>query len=160
MSLKFAIHTQTLKKAVSIAARAADKRSVMPIIGYIAIETKDGKLHLTATDPELTLSVTVDNAKIEAGGAVCVAAVVFDVTVKTLSGTDGVFAMDEKAGQLTLTCGSYKGRLATLPFEEFPVQTKVDGTHAHLPDFKRGIAVVVPASSDEETRPTLQSVYV
>ena len=160
MSLKFAIPAQTLKKAVSIAARAADKRRMLPIIGYIAIEARDGKLHLTATDLELTLSVAVDDAKIESVGAICVPAAVFDATIKTLSGTDALFALDEKAGRLTLTCGRYKGRLATLPFEEFPVQAKVEGTRIHLPDFKRGIAVVAPASSDEETRPTLQSVYV
>jgi hypothetical protein len=117
-----------------------DKRGVMPILSYIAIEARDGKLHLTATDLELTLSVAVDDAKIEAGGAICVPAAVFDATVKTLSGADAVFSLDEKAGRLTLTCGSYKGRLAILPFEEFPLQAKVEGTRVHLPDFDAGVA--------------------
>lgn len=161
MTLKFAIPTQTLKKAVSIAARAADKRGVMQILTHIAIEAKDGKLQLTATDLELTLSVSAENATISQEGAICVPAAVFDATIKSLNSADATFAMDNEAKRLAIQCGSYKGRIATMPFEEFPVQPKADGKKAiYLPDFKRGIAVVAPASSDDEVRQALQSVYV
>lgn len=64
-----------------------------------------------------------------------------------------------KESTLVITCGSYKGRTAGLPFDEFPPMPKIEGIGIELPDFKRAVAVVAPASSDDEnTRPTLTAV--
>jgi DNA polymerase-3 subunit beta len=155
MSMNVSLPAEALSKAAALVVRAVSKGSTLPVLAHIALEAHEETLHLTANNLEIGLSVSLP-AEVQAAGAICVPGPVFEATCKTLKGADVKLRLD--GGTLKIECGAYKGRIAGLPFEDFPPLPQAADEGIRLPDFKRAVAVVAPASSDDETRPTLAAV--
>jgi len=59
------INRDTLLKPLTSVASIVEKRHTLPILSNLLLEAKQNKIHLTATDLEMQISLSIDSA---AGG--------------------------------------------------------------------------------------------
>ena len=61
--MKFDINQQDLQQALNYCQGVIEKRSTLPILSYILLETKNTKLVITATDLDLIFIHQIDNIR-------------------------------------------------------------------------------------------------
>jgi len=62
--MKFNVNQQDLQKSLNYCQGVIEKRSTLPILSNILIETGDSKLKITATDLDLIFIHQIDNVKL------------------------------------------------------------------------------------------------
>jgi DNA polymerase III beta subunit-like protein len=70
-ALKLTLPRDEFIRQVAIVSRAASTRTTVQVLAGILLRAEEGKLHLAATDMELSLRTAMD-AEVEADGAVIV----------------------------------------------------------------------------------------
>jgi DNA polymerase-3 subunit beta len=65
--MKVTVLQKSLSDALTIASRFATSRAQLPILGNILLEAKDNKLNISATNLEMSVSLSIA-AKIEKEG--------------------------------------------------------------------------------------------
>ena len=119
-NMKFEIAKEKLSNYLQQLSSVIEKNSAQPILSHIYIEaTEDGKLQLTATDTEITLSALVSATVFEAG-KITVAAERFIPLIKSLNENSKVYC-EVIDGQFFVHTEGGKMKLATLPAEDFPL---------------------------------------
>lgn len=157
--MKFIVSSTDLQKALSKTSAVVPTKSTLPILENFLLELEGDELKVTATDLELSLSVTT-RLKGSEDGKIAVPARRVLETVRALPETQVTFSADSsnKVAILTET-GQY--RLTGESSEEFPSvpQFKGDQQMAMPAEMlRRLIAKTLFAVSTDELRPAMMGV--
>ena len=151
-----------LADKLQLAGRGVSTRTNVQILAGIMLRAADGRLHLSATDMEISLRVSLE-AQVEDEGAVVVPGRLLVDIVRLLPAGEVTIAHRAEEGVAELTCGSASYRLHTYAAEDFPRLPEIDSETAFTVDresFVETIARVSRSSSRDESRPVLTGILV
>lgn len=153
MTLKFVCEKDVLAAAFATASRASKAKY------GIRITVTDGTLVLTGTDLDLTVEVDLSVGQSNDGAAHVPARLAADITKSLPAGAVTVTESDDST-TLTLAAGKATFDLRTLPIDDFPCFSPVDGPELTFTPELLGTAIrrVLPAASSDDNRPILTAV--
>ncbi len=156
--MKFESTTEDFSKAVSVAARFAERRANLPILASILLAAEKGRILLRATNLECGVEVSFP-AKVESSGVVAVPG---SVLAGFLSNVRGKTVSGELVGEvLKLSSERATASIKTLPHEDFPTLPRVSASSSltvKAMDFMKAIRSVVYCASTSAVKPELQSI--
>lgn len=157
------IDKKAFGEAVGTVARFAERRGgSLPVLAGIALIAGDDGIKLRATNLETGVDIRVEGTIEEAGVAVLPASILRDSTA-SLSG-NGTLKLEHRGDVVTITAGSARSTLKTLPSDDFPILPLPDTPTAtfKLPGaiLANLISSVAPFASTSTVRPELSSVYI
>lgn len=158
--MKFRVERDVLAEAVTWAARALPSRPPVPVLAGLLLEADgDGVLRLSSFDYEVSARVEVTADVMDAGTVLVSGRLLADIS-KSLPNKPVDVATD--GSRVSLTCGSSRFTLLTMPVEEYPtLPTMPDGSGSVAGDvFTQAVAQVTVAASRDETLPILTGVRV
>lgn len=156
--VKLQVVQADLAKALSLASRFVNPRAQLPLLGSILFSAKKNKLVLSATNLEISLSLSI-GAKTEVVGEIGIPAKAATDLFSSLGpGNTSLEAIEE---QLKISSEGFVGTLSGMNATDFPTVPHALGKGAYaLPKdkFVAGLAQAVFAASNDETRPVLTGV--
>jgi DNA polymerase III subunit beta len=160
--MKLVIERSELARALGHVTSVVEKRTTIPILSNVMLRASGAVLMLKSTDLEREV-VEQAPAQVAQPGAVTVPAhLLHDIVRKLQDGTEVELKLDAEKSRVTITAGSSRFALQTLPAEDFPDLAGGDFPHtfevpAH--DLKRLIDKTKFAISTEETRYYLNGIF-
>lgn len=137
-----------------------ERKTTIPVLSHILLnardsDSKDGKLHLAATDLDVSLTSRCE-AEIREGGAIAVQAKKLIEIIRSLSASE-VLLVQEEPRVLSIRAGSSRFKIHGLAADDFPTLPTVPasaGAKVEIPfaDFRRMVAKILFAVSAEESR--------
>ena len=161
-TMKVTCGRDELAEKLQLAGRGVSTRTNVQILAGIMLRAAGSQLHLSATDMEISLRVSLD-AQVEDEGAVVVPGRLLVDIVRLLPAGDVTIAHRAEEGVAELTCGSASYKLHTYAAEDFPRLPEIDPETAFTVDkeaFVETIARVSRSSSRDESRPVLTGILV
>jgi DNA polymerase-3 subunit beta len=159
MELKIGV--QELAKALGRSQGIVEKKTTMPILSHVLLEAKKGgKLHVSATDLDVSVSAEHDCEVLREGAVAVSARTLFDI-VKSLPEATATLKKAQN-NYLELSSGTAEFRIVGLPAEDFPALPRFDKVKfaAVAPqDLLSMIELTQFAVSTDETRYNLNGVY-
>ena len=120
--MKIVLEKKTLVDMVSTVARAAARNAVIPILGGLHMEAKDGKLWFSATDMELGIRTSTTEVEVsESGSALVTAEHLASLAPKLINGVITIETKDKlevKHGRNKAKINLLEGDWPGLPSEE------------------------------------------
>ncbi len=160
--MKVTVMQDNLAQGLSVVSRAVSSRSALPVLANVLVATDDGRLRLSATNLELSITCWI-GARIEQEGATTVPARTFADLVNTLQGQQVNLSLDEASQTLRVKSETSAADLKCIDAEEFPPLPTPDFDEAieiQADEFRTMIQQVALAASSDETRPVLMGVLV
>src|SRR5919108_6257482 len=117
--MKVVCQRDELAQKLGIVARAVSTRASVQILSGVLLRAESGRLHLAATDMELSLRSSVE-AQVEGEGAVVVPGRLLVDLVRLLPGEDVTFEHRAEEGVVRVTSGTANASLHTYAAEDFP----------------------------------------
>jgi DNA polymerase-3 subunit beta len=130
-----------------------ERKTTIPVLSHILLTAKKDRLHLAATDLDVSLTSSCE-ADVKEDGAIAVQAKKFLEIIRAVTG-DEVVLVQEEPKVLSIRAGRSRFKVHGLAAEDFPSLPAVDEERAVLipfQDFRRMIAKVLFAVSAEESR--------
>ncbi len=130
-----------------------ERRTTIPVLSHLLLRAEAGKLHLAATDLDVSLTSSLA-AEVAGEGALAVQARKFLEIVRSLVADEITLQLEDERS-LRIVGGRSRFRIHGLPASDFPTLPQVDGKARltlPLPVFKRMIGKVLFAVSSEESR--------
>jgi DNA polymerase-3 subunit beta len=149
-----------LARGLGIVGRAVAARSPLPITANVLIASDEGRLKLSATNLEITMSCWID-ASIEEDGAITIPARLLADFVNTLPNDRISLTVAPRSRQVRLECARNEAQIGGLDAEDFPPPPVVkDGIDVHLDAkaLRQAIAQTVFAAATDDSRPVLTGV--
>ncbi len=148
---------------LSHAQNVVERRTTIPILGNVRLDTAEGRLNLTATDLELTLHEAAKVEVLRAGSTTLQAHRLFDVVRKLPEGAQVQLAVDADRSEARISAGRSIFDLPTLPAGDFP-STSADSFERSFKlgaqDLARLIDKARFAMSTEEARYYLNGLFL
>lgn len=158
--MKFEVPLQDLANATATAARFAERRANLPVLGAILLSAEQGRLVLRATNLECGVELSVP-AKVTSEG---VAAVPASTLAGFLNNARGKNVSAELKGEVfKVETQSSSASIKTLPHDDFPLLPRVSADHSFsvkAADLVRAIRSVAYCASLSAIKPELQSVLL
>src|SRR5271166_3629830 len=137
--MKFIVSTSTLLKSLQTISGVINSNSVLPILEDFLVEIKNGKMSVSATDLETSMSTEL---KVESkdNGRIAIPARILLDTLKTLPEQPLTFKIDEKTFGVELTSETGRYKLSGENADDFPkipqaeAVTEINMTTAALSD--------------------------
>jgi DNA polymerase-3 subunit beta len=151
---------EALLPALGLVTKAVERRSNIPILQNVLIETAKDGLTIVGSDLDTEIRAGVAARSAEGAGFTVNATTLHDAVRKLPDGVEIGLAIEPNA--VVVTGGRAKFRLQTLPAADFPAMTTGDLPHAFtLPaaTLARMIDAVDFAISTEETRYYLNGIH-
>ena len=123
--MRVSVVQENLVRGLSIVNRAIASRPTLPVLSNVLLSTEDGRLKLSATDLDLSISVWV-GAMVEDDGSVTVPARTFYDLTSNLSPERIDMELDNRTQTINLQCGGTKTNMKGIPADEFPVVPEAD----------------------------------
>lgn len=158
--MEFRIKTSDLVRELNLMQGVVEKRTTIPILSNVLIETQSDRVVLTATDLELGIRSVCPAEVIREGSGTLPARKLLDY-VKLLPDVDVSFKVLENQWA-ALSCGRARTRIAGMSRESFPDLPEMPEPMAEIPlDVLGGmIARTAFAISAEESRFTLNGALL
>ncbi|MEZ4461776.1 MAG: DNA polymerase III subunit beta [bacterium] len=157
--MKFAIQQDELQKALDVIANVVPAKTTLPILTCVLMEAKGGRLTLSATNLDISITTTTDKVEIKDEGRVAIPAVKFVPFVRSLR--SGQVTIAQKGEQIRLDSGKARLTENTMNVEEFPklkpLQEK-NGLELEAATLIDMINETSYAVSRDETRPALMGI--
>ena len=160
--MKVQVLQENLQRGLAIVGRAVATRSTLPITANILMSTDGGRLRLSATDLDISISTWI-GAKVEEEGATTVPARLITDFVAQLPPATVSIEVPERARQAKLECARNEATINTMDAEDFPrIPTIDDGTAIELDPavLRRTIDRVEFAAATDDSRPVITGVSV
>jgi DNA polymerase III subunit beta len=158
--VKFRVERDALADAVAWAARALPSRPPVPVLAGLLVEADSvGLLRLSSFDYEVSARVEVPAEVMDAGTALVSGRLLADIS-RSLPAKPVDVTTD--GSKVSVTCGSGRFTLLTMPVEEYPalpVMPAASGTVAG-DVFTQAVSQVSIAASRDETLPILTGIRV
>lgn len=156
--MKITLLSENLQKALSLVNHAISSKNQLPILSHILLETRDGKVYLSATDLEIGIE-TAFQGSIEEEGLVTVPAKLFLELINTLP--SGKITLATEEGNLLVTGSKTKSRLQTASADEFPKLYERKGEKVLSlsgKSLQNVLRRIIFTASAEATRPALSGI--
>lgn len=158
--MKFETPLDILHTNLSIAARFAERKANLPVLGCVLVMAEGNRLTLRATNLECGIEIVIP-AKVSKEGVVAVPANVF---AGFLSNARGKSVSAELKGEvLKVETERANASIKTLPHEDFPILPRVSAERSFKiksEDLLRAIKSVAYCASLSSIKPELQSVLL
>lgn len=154
--------------AIATVSRAVASRPTHPILGNIKLVADEDNQTLTLTGFDLSIAIVMPlPAQIITGGAITLPSKLLGDIVSRLPDEDitlfNTAALEETANLVTLTCGSGKYQINSLPVTEFPELPEIDSSESFYIDvatLRNGLLATMIAVSADETKRILTGISV
>ena len=157
--MKFQVNKDVLSEAVSFAFRLLPQRTTLPILGGILIEADANALRLSVFDYEVSAQAEIV-AKVETSGRVLVSGRLLSEIASKLPNAPVEFATD--GTKVTVSCGSTKFSLLTMPVEEYPTLPEIPAVSGTITGeaFANAVSQIAVAASKDDVTPVLTGVQM
>ena len=157
--MKFQVNRDVFSEAVSFAVKLLPQRTTLPILSGVLIETTDSELRLSSFDYEVSAQTEIA-AEVEEPGKILVSGRLLADIASRLPNAPVRFSTDE--GRISVTCGSAKFTLLSMPVEEYPTLPEVSAQSGLLPAeaFATAVAQVAVAASRDDVTPVITGVQL
>jgi DNA polymerase III subunit beta len=149
-------------RQISIVSRAASTRTTVQVLAGILLQAEAGKLHLAATDMELSLRTSLE-ASVDTEGAVVVPGKLLVDLARLLPGDEVAIEHRQGEGVVEIVSGTATYRIHTYNAEDFPRLPEPTSTEMASIDadaLLETAAKVSRAASRDESRPVLTGILV
>jgi DNA polymerase-3 subunit beta len=160
--LRITIPKDELTARLSVVARGVSTRTAVLVLGGIQLRAEAGRLHLAATDMEVSLRASADATVEGEGTAVVPGRLLLDIARSLPDGEVTIEHRPEEA-VVVVTAGGATYRLHTYSAEDFPRLPDVDAGALHAVDrdvLVETVARVGRSASRDESRPVLTGILV
>ena len=158
--MKFIISSTYLAKQLQLLGGVINNNNTLPILDNFLFQLEDGKLSLTASDLETTMTTVLDVEGSEPGSIAVPARLLLDI-LKAFPEQPLTFLTHDN-GQLEITADAGKYALAYVSGEEFPkpVELDVEGSVNVTGDLlATAISKTLFAAGNDDLRPMMSGVY-
>jgi DNA polymerase III subunit beta len=160
--LRITVSRDDLAAKLALVARGVSTRTTVLVLGGIQLRAEGGRLHLAATDMELSLRASVEAQVADEGVAVVPGRLLHDI-VRSLPDADVTIEHHADEAIVVVTAGPANYRLHTYSAEDFPRLPEVDTAQFHAVD--RDVLIetvnrVGRSASRDESRPVLTGILV
>ena len=160
--MKIVCQREELSHKLGIVARAVSTRASVQILSGVLLRAEAGRLHLAATDMELSLRSSLE-AQVEGDGAVVVPGRLLVDLVRLLPDSEVTIEHQAEESVLRVTCGSSSSSLHTYAAEDFPRLPDLDAVGTFTVDRESlldTVSRVARSASRDESRPVLTGILV
>src|SRR5438045_3587733 len=160
--MKVVCQREELSQKLGVVARAVSTRASVQILSGVLLRAEAGRLHLAATDMELSLRSSLE-AQVEGDGAVVVPGRLLVDLVRLLP--DNEVTIEHRADEnvVRVTSGPSSSTLHTYAAEDFPRLPDLDTVGTFTVDRESLLATVsrvARSASRDESRPVLTGILV
>ena len=157
--MKFRIDRDVLAEAVSWAARTLPNRPTLPVLAALRIDAAGDAVRIAGYDQELFGEVSFAADVDDPGVALVSGRLLADITRSLPSRPVELVA---EAGKVSLTCGSSRFTLQSLPVEDYPALPDVPETVGRISGavLAEAVAQVVVAAGRDDMLPVLTGIRV
>jgi len=157
--VKFHVNRDVFAEAVSFAVKLLPQRTTQPILSGVLLEAVDGALVLSSFDYEVS-SRTEIPAEVDEEGVALVSGRLLSEIASRLPNAPVQFSTEE--GRISVTCGSARFALLSMPVEEYPTLPQVEERTGVIPaeDFAAAVAQVAVAASRDDVTPVITGVQL
>jgi DNA polymerase-3 subunit beta len=162
MGMKIVCRQEELAQKLGVVSRAVSTRATVQILSGVLLRAEGGRLHLAATDMELSLRSSLE-AQVEGEGAVVVPGRLLVDLVRLLPAEEVTFEHRAEEGVVHVTCGPSNASLHTYAAEDFPRLPDLDAVGTFTVDRETLLATVsrvARSASRDESRPVLTGILV
>lgn len=159
-SVKFKVDRDVLADAVTWTTKSIPQRPAVPVLtGLLITANADGSVDLAVFDYEVSARARIA-ADVEVEGTILVSGRLLADIARALPPQPVVFELD--GTKVSVTCGSSRFALMTMPVEEYPALPEVPETTGVISasDFQAAVGQVNIATSKDETLPILTAMRV
>ena len=159
--LEFVCQRDELVRGIGIVERAATSKESMQILEGIYVKAQGDRLHLIATDLEMSIECYVP-AQVHREGAAVLGSKVFGQIVRKLAGDEVTYRTDE-SGVAHIRSGRSEFSVHTMAEDEFPSLPEVDDEEMlriSQGALRRLIRHTSFAAAADDSRPFLTGVFV
>lgn len=130
-----------------------ERKTTIPVLSHLLLTTREDRLHLAATDLDVSLTSWCEADVKEPGGIAVQAKKLMEI-IRSLTG-DEVHLVQEEPRILTIRAGKSRFKVHGLAPDDFPTLPNVeDSAQVEIPfgDFRRMVSKILFAVSAEESR--------
>ena len=161
--MKFNVNQQDLQKSLNYCQGVIEKRSTLPILSNILLETGNSKLTITATDLDLIFIHQINNVEVlEEGKTTTIASTMYDIVRKFSSGKKINLSLSEE-NRLHLESEKSVFNLNCLSPSEFPITEENFNQNEFVIKSKQLLKLLNKCKfsvSNDETRHYLSGVFL
>ncbi len=161
-SMRVVCGKDELAEKLAVVGRGVSTRTSVQILAGIMVRAAGGRLHLSATDMEISVRDSLE-AQVEEEGAVVVPGRLLVDIVRLLPAGDVTLEHRADEGVARLACGSASYQLNTYAAEDFPRLPEIEPESAFTVEreaFLDTISRVGRSASRDESRPVLTGILV
>jgi DNA polymerase III subunit beta len=161
-ALKVSVSRDLLADKLGVVARGVSARTAVLVLGGIQLRAEDGRLHLAATDMEVSLRASLE-ADVDGNGEVVVPGRLLLDIARALPDAEALLEYLPEESVLVITSGSASYRVHTYSAEDFPHLPDLDAIPLQPVDREallETIARVSRSASRDESRPVLTGILV
>lgn len=159
--MKLKVLQENFSKALINASRFAISKAQLPILGNIKLEAKKEKMIVSATNLEMSISISL-GAQVEKEGEIAIPAKVITEIIANLQ--PGTISLSSEKEQLKISTNSFSSEVSGMNTSDFPViPQKVNEKESLILSSKNlteSLSQVTFATSIDETRPILTGVLM
>jgi len=156
--MKFSLPKSKLANCLQSVLQVVPSKSTLPILTNVLVEALEGKLKISATDLDISITGTVECEVAKKGSAALPARILFEI-VKELPETDITVESTNSRVEVKIAKGSYK--IASVSPDDFPKLPAVN-TKKEIKIDAASLGTMIQkttfACSTDETRPALNGV--
>src|SRR5581483_7048780 len=160
--LRITVAKDELAAKLALVARGVSTRTAVLVLGGIQLRAEGGRLHLAATDMEVSLRATLEAQVADEGTVVVPGRLLLDIA-RSLPESEVTLEHRPEEAVVVVTAGSATYRVHTYSAEDFPRLPDVDAVPLHTVDrdvLVETIARVGRSASRVESRPVLTGILV
>ncbi len=160
--LRITVAKDELAAKLAVVARGVSSRTTVLVLGGIQLRAEGARLHLAATDMEVSLRASVEAQVSDEGTVVVPGRLLLDIA---RSLPDGEVAIEHHPDEavVVVAAGGATYRLHTYSSEDFPRLPEIDAEALHVIDREalvETVARVGRSASRDESRPVLTGILV
>jgi len=151
---------ENLHRALARTSRVVATKPQLPILAHVLLRAEEGRLVVAATGTETT-EVVWTGAKTEKEGGLCVPSRLFTELVGSLP--QEAVRLEEKEGQLCVSCGNTSATIPGVSATEFPPVVPEEGpagTSTEKGALAQGLGLALFAAATDEGRPILTGIKI
>lgn len=162
--MKFIVSSTGLYSHLQAVSRVINSKNSLPILDCVLMEVKEGKITLTASDSESTLSTSFEVNDSDGEGRFAVSAKKFLDSLKEIPEQPITFDVNTSSMEITIYYQNGKYSLVGQNAEDFPLAPGLGESAIHVEMETKillnGINRTLFATADDELRPVMNGIYM
>ena len=160
--MKFIVSSSALLKGLQSISGVLNSSNTLPILDNYLFELKDSVLHISASDLETTMTISIPLANAGEAGSIAIPAKLLLETVKTFAEMPLAFTINMTNFQVEISASDGKYKLSGYNAEEFPrIPVIENASSLEISSISLGNAITKTlfATGNDELRPVMSGVY-